>query len=64
MVRIVVEIPASEGWVFCMANATSPLMNTISRREMTLSGCTSIVNWMEVISLLTWLRKFCNCSEP
>jgi hypothetical protein len=58
VVRFEVEILANVGGCrvdFCGQNI---------QKGITLSDLISIVNWMEGLTLLKWLRKFCNHSGP
>jgi hypothetical protein len=61
MLRIEVEILASMGGFFINFGG---LMTITSRKGIALSDSLSLVNWMEDLKLLRWLRKFCNYSEP
>jgi hypothetical protein len=62
MVRVEVVILASVG-VFGRQFRPSPDDHNVQKRNA-LSDSISIVNWMEGLKLLKWLRMFCNRSGP
>jgi hypothetical protein len=66
IVRSEVEISASVG-VFSinLSGQCRPFPDDQNiQKGIALSDSISIVNWMEGLKLLRWLRKFCNCFEP
>jgi hypothetical protein len=66
MVRFEFDISASVGGfpVDLVANVNSSLMTRISRKAIALPVSVSMVNWMDGLELLRWMRKSCNCSGP
>jgi hypothetical protein len=65
MVRIEDEISACVDGLPVNFRGQCPFPDDENIQKRTaLSDSISIVNWMEGLKLLRWLRKFCNCSGP
>jgi hypothetical protein len=66
MISFVAEMLASMAAVSMniVASAFPFLMNSTSRKEITLSESIFMVNWMEELRLLRWLKKCSKLSGP
>jgi hypothetical protein len=63
MVRVEVDVSASAGG-FSVDFGDPFLMTRTSRTAIALSDSISMVNWMDGLKLLRWLRKSCTHDGP
>jgi hypothetical protein len=64
MVRIQDEISASVGGFSVDLSGQYRICLDGQNIQDTLPGFVSVLNWMEGLKLLRWLRKFCNRFGP
>jgi hypothetical protein len=66
MIRFEVEISANVGGLYVNCSGQChPFPDDLNiQKGITLSDSVYIVNWMEGLKLLRWLRKLCNYSWP